>query len=922
MDLLRLPTFKTKASFFRFIDARFDGSLEAFYQTLNKLSDNLIRTDLTKARRLTRKTAGLDKYLPPPYKAHLYRIWGRHHHLSSEYVQARRLYSRAIDLFSRQKDLTNRARVQKALLDVLMYLGQYDEAQRVGRQSLDYYGRIGAEVDCAQVSTNLGNLYHRLDQNKKALRYYDRAYKVFSRTKNNYASALVQFNRANAQSNLNNLSLAKKLYSEAATGYQALGMDLAACQADYSLAYLAFLEGSYSRSLQAFGEVADRFRRLGDERCLALTELDLTEVNLHLNLYSQAIFDVEAVADRFDRLGMTYERAKAFYFAAVGYFAHGDFGRVSDLAGRAAKMFRREQNKLWEIQCSFLLARMDCREGRYDRALKTLRGIASFYKRQGDVRRYYDVRLAWLEALISSGNNRAAATLIRGLDRSLREMAGYQRFVFFRLRGDCQRRKSPQKAATWYRRAVTEVQKLQATVTPDEILRFFWIDKLAVYTRLAAIYLQTGQKRKAFEIVEAGRIDTSEQRDKAVAGQLPESIPPELAEERRRLRTYLRRAMMPISSSARAVADAIGVKTAEQKLWKIERRIRRPAACEQLPETINRRGSDKVRRQPLKNEKIIHFVCREEMLGAFVVGLNSFEYVALDLSLEDVRGLLARFYFLATRIPESEADGRVMASLLSDLSKLVWQPVAAKLGSTKRLAIVPDGILSRLPFYALENADGTRLYEKYETHFLSSSSRSSALSGGGNGRRFAQSSILVAANGDLPGGTEEGRAVARRMRASRLLTGEKANRQSLFNSLGRKNSLVHLIAHAAQSYENHLFSPIVLADGPIFPFDLLSCPIKARLVVLSGCQTGDPGLFSEGHSESLAHAFVSAGAETVIASYWPIGDEITRCFMDMFYSTLADNRGVQASLNSAMTGMRNVSDDPRHWASFYILRRQ
>lgn len=924
MRLHRLAAITTPRALERYLERNFAGSIDAFFAELNRESDRLIRTDLKKARELTRKTAGLEKLLPDNYRAHLYRFWGRHHHLSGHYAEARRLYARAIALFTRLHDHAGTARVQKALLDVLMYLTRHDEALEVGKRSLRYFKRAKSRIDYAQVLTNLGNLYHRLDENVKALTYYDRAYKIFRHLDNDYALAVVQFNRGNVTANLNRLKEAEQLYRQAAATYRSLGMELAACKADYSLAYTAFLRGSYSESLSAFTRVARKFRDLGDMRCLAMTELDRAEVNLQLNLYSQAINDALAVAEVFGRLNMAYERAKAYYFAAAGYFAFGDYAMVARYARQAQALFKKEKNRVWQIVCRFLLAKVDCREGRVSAALSTFRGISAFYRRQGDIRRYYDVRLAWLEALVSSGNSRAAAALARGLDSSRSEMAGYQRFIHDMLVGDMHNAAGNLGgAAARYRRAVREAEKLQSSIFPDEIRRFFWMDKLAAYNRLGAIYLNMGKKRRAFEWLERGKARLLQMPTEALRQISLRKIPPQLEEERLRLKAFLHRAMTPAPATTRSVAATGYIRATEHRLWRIERTLRDRGYTPKWEDVQPHRSVAEIRAGLGGHDTLLHYVCRDEVCGAFILGRDHFEFVPLPVDPTQLRGLLARFYFLANRVRTQADDQAVMADLAGNIAEQVWHPLSRKLAGYRRLFLVPDGILTRLPFYILDNGDGTALFERYETYLVPSSSgcarREADRPAGGE---FARVSVMAATDGYLPGAARESTRVARHFPRARLYLGADATSTNLFDCLAAQNGLVHLVAHAAQSYENHLFSQLLLSDGPLYPFDLLLQRVRASLVVLSGCQTGDPGLYYNTDSLSLAQSFLTAGAKMVLASYWPVCDEVTCRFMDIFYQHLSGKTThIYGALRETMIAAKKLSGDIRHWASFYLTCR-
>jgi tetratricopeptide (TPR) repeat protein len=920
MNLNRLARVKTRASLKRMLDRYYGGSPKVFINELNKESVRLIRTDLKKARLLTLRTAGLERILPEPQRAHLYRIWGRHCHLSSEYSEARKLYEKALALFTKLRDQDSSARVRKALLDVMMYLGKYDIAVKTGKQALRYFKRIGSDLDYAQVLTNLGNLYHRLDQNLKALKYYDPAYEIFKKLKNDYAVALVQFNRGNVYSNLNNQGEAERLYVQAASIYRSLGMDLAAGQADYSLAYIAYLKGAYSESLGLFSRAADEFRRLGDRRMLALTELDTSEINLHLNLYSQVIEDTSVVAGEFRQLKMSYERAKAYYFAAAAYYAFADFTRATRLANQAGTLFKQENNHVWLNLCRFLLARIDSQEGRHQRAIKAFRDIANFHKRRGGYRHYYDSRLALLDSLIVSKDYKAASATIRQLDRALNQMAGYQKFIYFMLLGDMNRNKLKEGPATaYYCRAVRQAEKLQAAIFPDEMRRSFWMDKLVAYNRLVSMYLKAGKEQRAFEVLEKGRaaiLASSRRSPDNINGH---KIPPKMEEERSRLKSYLHKALIPVGTGVRGAAAATDIRYAEHRLWKIGRTLRDRNIRKAQFEVGKSGGVESVQKKLRKSEMLLQYVCREDACGIFIVTRDKLEFKALKTDRDVIRGLLARLYFMVNRVGSNKGDHAIISGLLQNLSEILRPPPGPEAEECKRLYIIPDGFLARMPMYLLRDDTGVELFEKCDIFIFSSSQafldydHQSKI-----GRLFKKASLLAVSDTELPGSLPESIAISHHLPQLHLFKGSMATSRNLYASMEKVGGLVHLIAHAAQSYENHLFSRILLADGPLYPFDLMKRPVNAGLVVLSGCQTGDPGLYYRSDNLSLAQAFLMAGARQVIASYWPIADEVTCRFMDAFYKHLMKEVEIYPALRKAMIEMKSHTGDIRYYAPFYL----
>ena len=63
--------------------------------------------------------------------------------------------------------------------------------------------------------------------------------------------------------------------------------------------------------------------------------------------------------------------------------------------------------------------------------------------------------------------------------------------------------------------------------------------------------------------------------------------------------------------------------------------------------------------------------------------------------------------------------------------------------------------------------------------------------------------------------------------------------------------------------------------------DVQAVQLRARLVVLSCCHSGQGEIKAEG-VVGIARAFLGAGARSVLASLWAI-DEATMMFMKVFY---------------------------------------
>ena len=93
--------------------------------------------------------------------------------VAGNYPEAKNTYLAARRLLT--KDAISRARIDRVLIDVYMYLGDFKEAQRRARMALSSFGRLGAEGDAAKTRVNYANLLHRQDRHRQAKQLYEQA---------------------------------------------------------------------------------------------------------------------------------------------------------------------------------------------------------------------------------------------------------------------------------------------------------------------------------------------------------------------------------------------------------------------------------------------------------------------------------------------------------------------------------------------------------------------------------------------------------------------------------------------------------------------------------------------------------------------------------------------------------------------------
>jgi CHAT domain-containing protein len=106
-------------------------------------------------------------------------------------------------------------------------------------------------------------------------------------------------------------------------------------------------------------------------------------------------------------------------------------------------------------------------------------------------------------------------------------------------------------------------------------------------------------------------------------------------------------------------------------------------------------------------------------------------------------------------------------------------------------------------------------------------------------------------------------------------------------------------------------------DGSLHAEEIRALDLRAaRLITLSVCN-GSLYRFGPGDEPyGLLPAFLVAGAENVISTFWAIEDDIGRLFMEAFYGHLASGDGPAEALRQSGREFRADGALTRQWSAF------
>jgi CHAT domain-containing protein/tetratricopeptide (TPR) repeat protein len=281
-----------------------------------------------------------------------------------------------------------------------------------------------------------------------------------------------------------------------------------------------------------------------------------------------------------------------------------------------------------------------------------------------------------------------------------------------------------------------------------------------------------------------------------------------------------------------------------------------------------------------------------------------------------------------------------------EVSRVLLEPVAPWLES-RRVLVVPDGVLHFVPFAALPDphggpsglAAGVPLIVGHEVIHLPSASTVALVRGDWNRERYWSKSVMVFADpvfehddprltaaprrdgtpmprrsdpgdreplrlalrdvglgsGGMPRlleARQEARAIAALSSDVTLALDFDANRGAAMSPGLADYRVVHFATHGVIDNDHPELSGIVLSlydarqrrvDGFLRLHDIYNLKLPADLVVLSACSTGAGRELVGEGLIGLVRGFMYAGARRVVASLWKVDDEATKELMTRFY---------------------------------------
>lgn len=301
-------------------------------------------------------------------------------------------------------------------------------------------------------------------------------------------------------------------------------------------------------------------------------------------------------------------------------------------------------------------------------------------------------------------------------------------------------------------------------------------------------------------------------------------------------------------------------------------------------------------------------------LAIFTADSNSLRVQRVEVSQERLRTLVAQ---LRQSMLNGQSIGDVQRHSLA-LRRVLIKPIADQVSAATRLVIVPDRFLWEVPFSALYD-------DRYlvETHAIAVIPTPSLLLRANAKRRLGSVLVVGDPEASLPSSRLEAMRIANLYRDAILLLGAEASVQAFVKDVADV-PLIHYAGHAREGHRIASTIPLNCPDGicNVTAVDVSHLMMNQPTVILAACGTLRAETDHIEGAPSLARAFLSAGARTVVGTLWDIPDDASAPFFLAFHENFRSRPSAADALaitQREFISRRDARSRPGFWAAVEVL---
>jgi CHAT domain-containing protein/cytochrome c-type biogenesis protein CcmH/NrfG len=344
--------------------------------------------------------------------------------------------------------------------------------------------------------------------------------------------------------------------------------------------------------------------------------------------------------------------------------------------------------------------------------------------------------------------------------------------------------------------------------------------------------------------------------------------------------------------------------------------------------------------------QLVQYSVLDDKVLIWLITKNTFNAYKADISSAELASEAITYLKLISREEPSNPDKE--KELAIKLYDLLFGQIENQLDSGKKIGLIPDKVLFRLPFATLISARDEKFFISKYTFFVAPSvnvflactqkstektgEQAESLLSIGNPSFDRQKFTNLA---DLPSAKTEAEAIRDFYgEAVLLLTDKDATKEKIKENLTKSN-VIHFAGHYIVDEYAPQFSKLILAKDKqinklqdsetLMNYEIIGERFtNTRLIVLAACQTGIESFHNGEGMIGASRTFLATGVPLVVASQWNVDSKATTRLMKQFHyyrkreklSTVDALRRAQMDMLETGTG---TYGHPYYWAAFITL---
>lgn len=356
---------------------------------------------------------------------------------------------------------------------------------------------------------------------------------------------------------------------------------------------------------------------------------------------------------------------------------------------------------------------------------------------------------------------------------------------------------------------------------------------------------------------------------------------------------------------------------------------------------------EQIKQRLPREMQLVQFASLDDRLLVWVISGNQIWDTAVPVGREQLNDKIVSYLRSISSASASQTDEP--AKQARELYDLLIKPVASLLDPNKQLCIVPDKVLNLLPFSTLiSTTSGKYLLAEFVLTASPSATIAVLLYDSAKSKpAISREQIFSVGNprfdrhaypdlADLTSAEWEATTVGSLYSAHTWLLADDATTAAVVNEMQHAD-VIHFALHSVLDQRFPTRSKFLMAKAPsttgeaqldesaLFAYEIYGLNLtRARLAVLSACETGSGRYFGGEGVINMARPFLAAGVPLVVASLWPVESNSTARLMVDFHKLRAkEGLSTARALQQAQLNMLNDPDErlhqPYYWAPFVLI---